>query len=203
MPSTHIESYGSENPTVSRSINKSIDKSSPEVSFTINVPGRSTRDDSLMFVTPAAVKNGLARKSYCMYCNTMQSKLVRHFENRHKNVDEVKRFADLPKNNPERLKIIDTLRKQCMFDFKTNNAVNDGELMVCRRPNEGGQKTAKDYKVCQNCKGFYTKTNIRHHAKVCFAYNEKKASCIWTQNSGTDLSRSLQSLKRGHFSSYA
>lgn len=152
--------------------------SSLEVSLSVNVPGRSTRDDSMMFVTAASVKKGLDRRSFCMFCQTMQSKLVRHLENKHTDVEEVKKFADLPKNNPERLQIIQAIRKQSMFEFNTNNNVNDGELMVCRRPSTNAPRMAKDYKVCQKCKGFYSKNNIRHHAKKCFGYNGSKSRTL-------------------------
>lgn len=103
-----------------------------------------------------------------MSCQKMQSKFVRHIENKHKDVEEVKKFPVLPKGNPERLKIIDTIRKKCMFELNTNNAINDGELIIVRRPNENAPRTTTHYKLCQNCKGFSSKDNIRHHVKKCF-----------------------------------
>lgn len=160
------------------SLKRRSHNSSLEVSMSVNVQGRSTRDDSLMFVAAASGKNGCNRKSYCMFCQTNQSKLVRHLENKHRDVEEVQKFADLPKNNAERLQIIQAIRKQSMFDFNTNNNVNDGELMVCRRPNATVPRQAKDYKVCQKCKGFYLKNNIRHHAKKCFGYNGSKSRTL-------------------------
>lgn len=49
---------------VSRSRNRTSDQNpSPVVSLSINVPGRSTRDDSLMYVTHVSVKKGLDRGS--------------------------------------------------------------------------------------------------------------------------------------------
>ena len=144
-----------------------------DVSTSANVPGKSTRDDADMFVRCATDSKGLSRKLYCMYCQTMQSKFVRHLENKHKDVNEVKKFATLPKGNPERLKIIDTIRKNCMFDFNTNNAINDGELIVCRRPSANHPKPATYFKICQNCKGFFSKNNLRHHAKRCFGHSGK------------------------------
>lgn len=153
--------------------------SSLEVSLSVNVPGKSTRDDSLMFVTAASGKMASDRRSYCMFCKTMHTKFVRHLENKHRDIEEVNKFADLPKKNPERLEIIDAIRKNCMFDFNTNKSVNlDGELLVCRRPSSYAPLMAKDYKVCQKCKGFFSKNNIRHHAKKCFGYNGSKSRTL-------------------------
>lgn len=136
---------------------KSNQNSSLEVSLSVNVPGRSTRDDSDMFVITATGQKGLDRKSYCMYCQTMQSKFVRHLQNKHKDVEEVRKFADLPNRNPERLKIIETIRKKCMFDFNTNNVVINGELMVCRRPSQKAQKPQKTSRCANIVRDFSPK----------------------------------------------
>ena len=176
-------SNGSENGSVddngyNESDNRERDQNSNghlshDISISANVPGKSTRDDAGMFVACATGRKALDRKSYCMYCQTMQTKFVRHLENKHKDVDEVKKFAVLPKGNPERLKIIETIRRKCMFDFNTNNAINDGELMVCRRPSANKPQPATHFKICQNCKGFFSKNNLRHHAKRCFGHSGK------------------------------
>lgn len=89
-------------------------------------------------------------------------------ENVHKDIDEVKRFSILPKNNPERRIIIDILRKKFKFHFNTNSSLNDGKLIVCRRPQGTLKKNPSDFQACPNCKGFFLKNNIRHHAKQCY-----------------------------------
>lgn len=127
-----------------------------------------------MFVETSDGKRGLGKRTFCMYCKKMHSKFVRHLENIRNQVAEVKAFSVLPKKSRERLKIIDTIRKNCQFFFSTNNIVNDGELIVCRRPNSQLKRTARDFIVCQNCKGFFAKSNIRHHAQRYFSYNGKK-----------------------------
>lgn len=124
-------------------------------------------DDKNMFIRN---KENSSKKLFCMFCNRFQSKFARHIEKVHSDKEEVKKFISLPKGNKERRKIIDTIKKNCQFAFNTNIFLNDGELIVSRRPTQNNKKCATDYQVCQNCKGFFTKTNIRHHAKLCFSY---------------------------------
>ncbi|XP_024947526.1 uncharacterized protein LOC107274509 isoform X3 [Cephus cinctus] len=149
-----------------------------DISSKGNTPERYIRDDADMFVDISDGKRGLSKKTFCMYCKKLQSKFARHLENVHNDIEDVKRFSVLPKKNPERKKIIDTIRKNCNFYFNTNNNVNDGELLVCRRPNSKLKKTAGDFRVCQNCKGFFSSNNIRHHAQRCFGYNGKKTRSL-------------------------
>lgn len=67
----------------------------------------------------------------------------------------------------ERRAIQDALRKEGTHKWNTNFDLNEGLLIVSRRPNESLNKLATDYTVCPYCKGYYTKTNLRHHAAVC------------------------------------
>lgn len=64
----------------------------------------------------------------------------------------------------ERKKIIETLRRNGNFLFNTDPLLNNGELIVCRRPQRKLSRTATDF-TC--CKGFFTKNNIRHHFAQC------------------------------------
>lgn len=110
----------------------------------------------------------------------MQSckQLARHLEIVHRNEPEVKKFAILPKNNPERRKIIDTLRRNGNFKFNTSSDVNDGRLIVCRRPNEKYQTLPTDFTACGKCKGFFAKWTIRHRSRRCFEKDFKKNRCV-------------------------
>ncbi|EFN66480.1 hypothetical protein EAG_10974, partial [Camponotus floridanus] len=110
----------------------------------------------------------------CVFCMKLQSQLARHLETVHLNEPDVKKFAILPKKNPERKKIIDTIRKMGNFKFNTNSEFNTGQLIVCRRPNEKTNKTAKDFVACVKCKGFFAKSTIRHHARVCLNKDFRK-----------------------------
>ncbi|VEN42507.1 unnamed protein product [Callosobruchus maculatus] len=114
------------------------------------------------------------RQLFCMYCKTMQTKFARHLEIKHKNEEDVKKFIYLPKNNAERKKLIETIRRKSQFAYNTDNDINDGKIIVCRKRSANEAiGNAGDYTACPHCKGFFTKTNLRHHAKSCFAFDGK------------------------------
>jgi len=119
-----------------------------------------------------------SKRNCCAFCMKLQSKLARHLETIHYNEPEVKKFAILPKKNPERKKIINTIRKIGNFKFNTNSELNTGQLIVSRRPNEKVNKTAIDFIACAKCKGFFAKSSIRHHARKCFKKNFEKNKSI-------------------------
>lgn len=90
------------------------------------------------------------------------------------------KISILPKSNPERKRIIDMLRKRSQFYFNSNGSLNDGELIVCRRPQDTLKKNPSDFQACPNCKGFFSKNNIRHHAKQSFQYNGSNNRTLMT-----------------------
>lgn len=51
--------------------------------------------------------------------------------------------------------------------YNTDPNLNNGDLIVCRRPRKQLNKQATDFIACAKCKGFFTKNNIRHHFKLC------------------------------------
>lgn len=124
-----------------------------------------------MFVTASETKS---KKLFCMYCNKFQTKFARHLQNIHHDKEEVKKFIHLPRGCSDRKNIIDKIKKKSQFYYNTSSMVNDGELIVSRRPPKSLKRQAKDYKACQKCKGFFTKNNIRHHAAMCFSFDGKK-----------------------------
>ncbi|XP_029175402.1 uncharacterized protein LOC114943848 [Nylanderia fulva] len=136
------------------------------IETSLNVSGQKICDDTNLQVKCSNPK-GTGKQNFCYYCKKMQSKISRHLERVHKNEEEVKKFAALPKGNKERQKIIGLLRRRGNYLFNTDPAYNKGELIVCRRPAESRKKTACDFICCAGCKGFFTKNNIRHHFKEC------------------------------------
>lgn len=159
----------SENTKIRRSLN---------VSLSNNEQGNSAKDDTNMFVIPCKKPGNGTKKLFCMFCGNFQSKFARHLENAHKDMEEVRKFVSLPKGCAERKQIIETIRKKSQFHYNTSVHVNDGELIVCRRPGVNLKRKATDYSVCQNCKGFFSKNNIRHHAQRCFSYDGKKTRSL-------------------------
>ncbi|XP_029157971.1 MATH and LRR domain-containing protein PFE0570w-like [Nylanderia fulva] len=77
--------------------------------------GTSICDDEKMHVETSNAKN--IKQNYCIFCSKLQTQLVRHLEKVHRNESDVKKFAALPKRNPERRKIIDTLRKMAISNL--------------------------------------------------------------------------------------
>lgn len=130
-----------------------------------------------MFV-PTTDNTAKRHKMYCKYCQKFQSKFVRHLEAGYSDVAEVKKFRFLAKECKETKQIIDTIRKYCKFYFNTHDQINDGELLVTRRPGKNVKRQACDYVACYQCKGFHTKNNIRLHAQNCFGYTLKNRSVV-------------------------
>lgn len=108
----------------------------------------------------------------------MQSKIARHLGTIHRNEPDVKKFLDLPPNNIERKRIIETIRRNGNFINNTNSNVNQGELIVCRRPRKDKLKSAKDYTACAKCKGFFAKNSIRRHFKRYTGYSSKQQRSV-------------------------
>lgn len=125
-----------------------------------------------MHVQNSKIKS--TKRNCCTFCMKLQSQLVRHLETKHYKEPEVKEFAILPKKNPERKEIINTLRKMGNFKFNTKSEFNTGQLIVSRRPNEKVNKTATDFTACAKCKGFFAKSTIRHHVRKCFKKDFRK-----------------------------
>ncbi|KAL6253534.1 hypothetical protein P5V15_015382 [Pogonomyrmex californicus] len=118
------------------------------------------------------------KKNCCFYCKKLQSKIARHLETVHYNEEEVKKFAILPKGNFERKKIIETIRRNDNFQFNTKRAINNGELIVCRRPNKKLCKSASNFLPCVKCKGFFSKSSLCHHFRRCTGRNSKHSKSI-------------------------
>jgi len=82
----------------------------------ISIIGTSCNDE-VMYVNKSNIKS---KQNCCVCCLKLQSQLARHLETVHRDKDDVKNFAVLPKKHEERKKIIDILRKQGNFTFNTN-----------------------------------------------------------------------------------
>ena len=67
----------------------------------------------------------------------------------------------------ERKKIIELIRRRGNFMYNMDASINQGDLLVCRRPTEQLQRGATDFVACVNCKRFFSKNDIRHHVQVC------------------------------------
>jgi len=104
----------------------------------------------------------------------ISTSFARHLETIHRNESDVKKFAILPRKHPERLQIIETIRKNGNFIFNTQAQLNTGQLIVSRRPNKKYDKDATDFTASVKCKGFFAKSTIRHHSRTCLNKQFKK-----------------------------
>ncbi|XP_036150106.1 uncharacterized protein LOC118648017 isoform X2 [Monomorium pharaonis] len=159
------------------SVNKTNTSSGLDIS-NLHLSGTKMCDDAEMYVTESSGKQTHSKKNCCYYCKKLQSKIARHLETVHSNEKEVKKFSVLPKGNYERKKIIETLRRNGNFQFNTKKEINNGELIVCRRPNKEWHRTATDFLPCGKCKGFFSKTSLRHHFRRCTGRNSKHNKSI-------------------------
>ncbi|XP_045477756.1 uncharacterized protein LOC123682945 [Harmonia axyridis] len=157
----NIEEKTQPNGSNNNSLSKSIQV---HLSASLNEPGC---DDENMMVTESRGRKGDKKANFCFYCHTKQQKISRHLENKHSGEEEVKKFIMLPKGNVERAKIIGQIRKRGNFLFNTNENLNDGELIVARRPKSSRNKSGRDYSACANCKGFFSKATLRVHFRSC------------------------------------
>lgn len=133
-----------------------------------------------MHVQNSKIKS--TKRNCCVFCKKLQSQLARHLETVHGNELEVQKFAVLPKNNLERKEIINNLRKKGNFMFNTDIEINNGELLVSRRPNENINKTATDFAPCPKCCGYFAKHTLRHHVRKCSKKDFRKNKIIMTMS---------------------
>lgn len=159
------------------SVNKSNISSGLDIS-NLHSSGTKTCDDTEMHVTESSGKQTHTKRNCCYYCKKLQSKIARHLETVHSNEEEVKKFSVLSKGNFERKKIIETIRRNGNFQFNTKKAINTGELIVCRRPNIELHRTASDFLPCAKCKGFFSKSSLRHHFRRCTGRNSKHSKSM-------------------------
>ncbi|EFN66984.1 hypothetical protein EAG_06098, partial [Camponotus floridanus] len=104
---------------------------------------------------------------FCVYCNTMQTKIARHLELKHRNEEKVKKFLSLPKKSRERREAINQIRKKGNFKFNTQADLNSGSMIVVRRPTKKEKQCGSHFLPCSNCEGYYSISNLRHHYRIC------------------------------------
>lgn len=138
----------------------------------------NTCDDKNLLVSVSKASGGGEKLNVCMFCYKKQTKLARHLETVHKNEDEVKKFKNLPKGCKERTDIIGLLRKKGNFKYNTSACLNDGNLIVSRRPNAKKLRKATDFLPCVKCKAFFSKNSLRVHFKACTGISSARNRCV-------------------------
>lgn len=127
---------------------------------------KTCRDDELLVELSRGPK-GDKKSNFCFYCNTMQTKIARHLELKHKNEEEVKKFLAFPKKSVERREEIGRIRKNGNFKHNTQADLNGGSMIVVRRPTKEEKQNGSHFLPCSNCGGHYAIHNLRHHYRIC------------------------------------
>ncbi|KAK0071924.1 hypothetical protein PV326_000658, partial [Microctonus aethiopoides] len=132
-----------------------------------NVPGSSACDDSNMKAQLSRGAKGDKKLNYCLYCQKPYTKITRHLESVHRDEEAVKKIKALAVNSDERKYEISLFRKKSNHYFNVKVEINNGELILTRRPRTDAQATGNNFTTCPICLGTYTKNNIRHHYTKC------------------------------------
>lgn len=142
----------------------------------------TTCDDSVLHVEKSQGPTGNQKYNACLYCHKKIIKFARHLEMVHEDEEDVKKFKVLPKQCLERRQIIDVLRKKANYLYNINPSINNGDLIVCRRPNEKLDRSAKDFKACSKCKGYYSVQSLRIHFAKCSGRSSKHERLVIIQS---------------------
>lgn len=120
--------------------------------FKFNVPGNTACDESELTAELSNGPKGDKKKNFCLFCNTLQSKISRHLENKHQDENRVKDFLNLPKRSTERLNKIANIRKEGNFIFNTTKEYNHGRMITVRRPTQKEKQNGMNFVNCPDRK---------------------------------------------------
>lgn len=111
------------------------------------------------------------KRNYCLYCLRPVSKIARHLEAVHKNIEEVALAFQHPKHSKERRNSLNILRRRGNFAHNTRIVKKGaGELQVCYRPRKS--TSGLNFIHCCHCQGLYSKKTLWKHIKRCPAKKE-------------------------------
>ena len=99
----------------------------------------------------------------CVFCETMQTNLHRHFLLKHKDEAAVKEAMQLP--SQDRLEAFAKLRKDGIAKYNKKEMKTEKPTYVCERSRSQGQKLVQ----CGKCHGYYSKTYFARHRKLCIS----------------------------------
>ncbi|XP_066591888.1 uncharacterized protein [Prorops nasuta] len=148
---------------LNNSTSKNTDQNKKKIMANIlnNVIAGAPRDTTLTLL------DRKSKKHNCFYCDNLVIKMGRHLELCHSDEQDVKAFLKLPKGSRERFNLIAEIRKKGDYNHNTKETLNSGNLIVRRLPNKHQDRRANDYIACAKCKGYYMRSNVRHHFVKC------------------------------------
>ncbi|KAK9876332.1 hypothetical protein WA026_012632 [Henosepilachna vigintioctopunctata] len=122
---------------------------------------------------------GVQKRYFCNYCEKCVTNFGRHLMTVHRTENEVTSILKYPKGNPLRLKKIATLRNEFQFKYNSNPNINNGKIIVKRRPNLQKNRNGKHYKICPSCKQMYSILSLRvHYSKCCKEDSSTRSSMV-------------------------
>ncbi|TRY65184.1 hypothetical protein DNTS_009422, partial [Danionella cerebrum] len=117
------------------------------------------------------------KRHYCVYCTKPQSKMARHLIRKHNDEKEVALAICLPPKSKKRKEMFEQLRRKGNY-FHNLKVLQSGrgEIVTYRQPSS--DVNADDYLPCNICFGFFVKTKLWRHEKLC----QKRFSGIVTES---------------------
>lgn len=146
--------------------------SEPSVSSSVDVCRNSLKEKPMVeFIVPGQMLNN--KGNYCVFCSHRFSKIIRHLEQVHPDEVEVSKFMSLSKDNPERRKLHDKLRKEGNFIHNESvKKTGKGTIMPERRSRT--KTNSNDYIPCIHCKSLFKKRLFWLHERRCKLKNKNK-----------------------------
>lgn len=164
-PSVHLQERNA-----SSLASNSRTKSRISDSRTRTEDGGGSLDKAGSHVTVKSCVKGAKRKwdkrHYCLYCKKTQSKMSKHLLRRHRTEKEVAPIVSLPPKSKTRIQTLEKLQKK--GDYNHNISVlqeGKGEIVTYRQPTVN--VNAQDFLPCSVCFGFFVKSDLWRHEKVC------------------------------------
>ena len=133
-------------------------------------------------------KQRSVKKVACLICGELKShRISEHLLSVHKEDDEVKKIANMPKGSRERRCALTLLKNKgnLFHNIDVENGMKKGELIVLRRPLDGD---FTNFLPCTSCLGYLKKKDLwRHFKRDCpntdpKSSQEKSAASIVTES---------------------
>lgn len=116
-------------------------------------------------------------KTLCPFCFEDVGHFSRHLLRQHSDEDTVKKITEMKNNSLEKRKAIAALRKKGNFILKSEK----NELKPVRKAKDS-HKNKEQYYPCTACLGYYKKSYLWRHKKICSAIIEKKGESSKTNH---------------------
>lgn len=153
--------------------NRSINESSDEVSIEME-----NNDSHLTNENPNQTTKRVRENNFCFYCESSVGNFARHLQRMHPLELDVQEFMSKPANSRERKNLISNIRK------RGNYLHNSYEERIKAVKKGAFPESRNTHLPCEFCLGFYNRTQLWRHKKICSKNKNNK-------NSGQALSQNL------------